>query len=986
MITEEMLEFIRGQRASGMSDNELAQLLLTEGDWAQADIDEAFRALAAPAIIPSPPLGEAVPAPIVPPALVSPNIPITEFKYPTALPLASAPTPAPPSRPPVLPSPAALATPPAPPSPVLPSPMFSPNQVLLPQQPKPPFLSQASVSVPSPVVSPQSFGHTPRSVAEGSGGVRPDPLMTERGQGPSELSSLLSTPHVADEEIVQPRAVVTTAPSGPFAERSLIQSKMPHDAFLGLFSGNRQGKGVEQPLSQTTNSPEESPRTTSLEDTLATLSPGVIAMVPRPTDSKKSEWSLAGLLAKKESAPYSSPLNDSPGEQSAKQTVVAASVPGIKFDLLSALRATPSAPANAPLPANHILADQQLNPPPASQPQRSIEKAPPLPMQSHATGIEKPEQGVKIDEITAPKTHHTSPSATLEQVKGLNPSTATDRPTPPMRGLGPEEKRVAFTGKRTMMSDLLRKPDVISPPLSPPPSSAQTREEDAAEKKETPSQEPFAATPALFPGEPTRREKIKRVLIIAVGTVLLLAVLGGGIFAFMKFRSPDTDALLGTAFSQFFELSSFTYKGEASADLALSAIPGRGGEDGKIKFVLGYQGSLAHGEGGYGDGTHKLAWNGGWQSGTSTFGTNVASDVLSIGDEFYFNILSVPEASDLDPALLRSNWIKVNLAEIAREFQIEGVLQGEEEYGSFGGTTGDTSLSALLRKSLLLHAVENPLKEELAGVSVFRTHVRTDPDLFAEFLRALYRKYWNRDLTFSEEELLRLKAALAKIEGDVWVDEKTGDLLKLALAGDLDDDISEVHVKGPVALLFSFTDFNKPPLFGTPSPVLSLPELKVELEESKKLKGARAKDEVRISHMTLLTEALALYRNEKGRYPKELTELYAAKKITESSIDLVTLKNYVYRSYLKSGTYTKGGACLTTGKICAFYHMGTNLLDPKNNVLQSDADLTTAILGADNASCAKEANMSCYDVVSPVPAATTAPASSTTTTAPAPPR
>ena len=45
MITEELLDFVRAQHAAHMSTSQMKHLLLSEGDWDEADIDEAFRTL-----------------------------------------------------------------------------------------------------------------------------------------------------------------------------------------------------------------------------------------------------------------------------------------------------------------------------------------------------------------------------------------------------------------------------------------------------------------------------------------------------------------------------------------------------------------------------------------------------------------------------------------------------------------------------------------------------------------------------------------------------------------------------------------------------------------------------------------------------------------------------------------------------------------------------------------------------------------------------
>lgn len=489
-----------------------------------------------------------------------------------------------------------------------------------------------------------------------------------------------------------------------------------------------------------------------------------------------------------------------------------------------------------------------------------------------------------------------------------------------------------------------------------------------------------------FSADAGKKKRMKRVLGIVLGIVLVLALVGGGVYAYLTFAGGNTGSLVQGAFTQFFEASAFAYNGQSSADLTLSSVGGSGGTNGLIKFRLGYNGKLAAGRGGFSDGTHKLFFDGGWQFGTSTFGTNLESDVIVIGNDFYFNILSIPNESDLDRELLRANWVQMNFAEIAREFQLSGSVQGEEEYGAFGGTTGDTSLHALLANSFGFTALGDPVQDDAGGTPHLRIEGRLDAERFAELIRTLYRKYFNRNFTLSEDEALRFRGALEKLTATVWIEEESGVLAKITLSGTLDDDIGATHVAGPVLLEFTFAEFNKPPLFGTPAPILSLQELRAQMETVAGEKGVQAVDDVRVGHVARLVEALALYKKEKGRYPKELTELYGAKKLTESTIDLATLRDYLYRSYVKADDLSKTGACLTTGKNCAFYHLGTSLLNAKHRVLQSDADKTTAILGSDKAGCAGEANRYCYDVVSPSESQTTstAPSVSPVTSATAP--
>ena len=96
-----------------------------------------------------------------------------------------------------------------------------------------------------------------------------------------------------------------------------------------------------------------------------------------------------------------------------------------------------------------------------------------------------------------------------------------------------------------------------------------------------------------------------------------------------------------------------------------------------------------------------------------------------------------------------------------------------------------------------------------------------------ELVSLLSRKYMNKDLVLTDEKKLRLKDALAKMTGDVWVNSETGTLMKLTISGNFDDEMFDMHVKGPMALSFDFSDFNKAVTTSAPTPVLTLEELQI---------------------------------------------------------------------------------------------------------------------------------------------------------------
>lgn len=576
-----------------------------------------------------------------------------------------------------------------------------------------------------------------------------------------------------------------------------------------------------------------------------------------------------------------------------------------------------------------------------------------------------------------------------------------------------EKKKNVIFAKRTMISDLLSRESSFALPSTPiipvqekveiPAQETTNNKNDNDGRVISPplqSSTPLAA-PSPFDDGAMRATKIKQILKIALSGLLVFLVLGGGVFAFLNLHAPDGGVLLSTAFAQFFGVSSFSYKGQMTTDLALSTVSAGAVKNGTVKFSLGIDGTLSSGKDGYGDGTHNIVFLGGWQWGDLLFSTDVTSDARVVENALYVRPISFPAKNNIDPELFRENWLKLDFFDIAQELRVFGVAQGTKEYGSFGGESKDGAFNALLEKSSpLLRAMEISQEETIGGITTTHIRVSAEPERMTTFAQALYRKYFNRDLTLSEDQLLRLRDALAKLKGDVWIDAKSGSIVKIVLLANFDDDIVSVHVQGPVSLEFSLSGFNEPVTIDTPQAALSLSDLKIHIKEYQKTKDMRARDQIKIDNVTLIQGALESYRLEKGRYPKVLTELYGGGKLATSSIDLVSLNDYFYRSYqkvvlsrastaAKAGIVTKSAQCLTTGKVCAFYHLGVNLEDMTNGALSLDADQTTDILGADTYGCGGEASLACYDVISSTATSTISasftPAAATTTTALPPP-
>ena len=530
---------------------------------------------------------------------------------------------------------------------------------------------------------------------------------------------------------------------------------------------------------------------------------------------------------------------------------------------------------------------------------------------------------------------------------------------------------------RTMISDLLLREKIAPAPGTAPVSQSNEIPADLYGKKED-KEKGMTVSPSPSPGAPitvppfeddaVHHARIKRMITTALLGILAVLLLGGGIFAYMKYRTPDPGALLNTALTQFYANSSLTYKGKAAADLTLSAASGGIVQNGAMKFSINSEGILANGANGYGDGEHHIGLLGGWQWGDSLLSTDLSADVRSIGDTLYMHVLSFPAKSDLDPEFFKDNWLEVQFSDLRKELRISGVTGGDaEEYGSFAGTSEGTSFNALFQRTAPLKVAGDPTKEMLGDTAAMHIRIVADREGMAAFAQALYRKYSNKDLILSEDQLLRFKDALAKISGDVWINADTGTLEKIILSAKFDDDIAGIRVQGPSSLEFSFVGAGQPVAVDIPEFALTLPDLRVQMNEFQMTKEMRSRDQMKIGHMLILEEALENYHREAGRYPKGLPDLYAGGKLATSTIDLISLNDYFYRSYQKSVVSAKSAQCLASGKTCAFYHLGVNLEEAGNSMLKSDADLTTAIFGADSAGCGKEVDRACYDVVSPDP-------------------
>lgn len=560
----------------------------------------------------------------------------------------------------------------------------------------------------------------------------------------------------------------------------------------------------------------------------------------------------------------------------------------------------------------------------------------------------------------------------------------------PTGGLSGVPVRPKILSRRTMSSDMLLRGIGGSVPGMPAVSVPEEAKKlhatvetasgfKAAEVKPSlPKVQPSVeATQPLVVNVTARKFLWKAIASVLIGLGVLAATAVGGWYLFTQLRGPNLSLIYGNAFQQFFGVTSFGYHGSAATKLVLSTATDGVNRSGGVEFSLDYAGLLANGINGYGDGLHQIKFKGGLHSGNFDWVTDLASDVRLIGSTLYFHVLSFPDTSNADPDLFRTYWVKFDFADIAKELALQGVNGTGEGYGDFGSGETDANFASLMQQNLPFSLGDRLPDETLPGGPAYHLALHANPDQMVTLAGILYQKYTNTPLVIDANQKLRLRDAFAKIRGEVLIDQKTNTLIRLSLKGNLDDDIVGVHVKGPLSFTFEFSDFNKSIVVEIPTPMLTLEELRVRMDDFKKVKEKRTRDLAKKSGVSEIEGALEAYRTQNGRYPTFLVDLVSAGKLSTSTMSEITLKKYFYAAYVKPDALTKSGLCSTKGKVCAHYHLGVNLEDMTNPLLGSDADQNTQLRGGDATGCGGEQDVACYDVISQVSNMPAVPSAST---------
>ncbi len=545
-----------------------------------------------------------------------------------------------------------------------------------------------------------------------------------------------------------------------------------------------------------------------------------------------------------------------------------------------------------------------------------------------------------------------------------------------------EAKYPPRSGVRSMSQDILLRgrgssvpgmPAMVAPMTQDEILMSQTPEQKAkiakdkemADAKEVERQAKAAAKLAgPTEADIAKKGRVKKILLGAIGVVLFFALLGGAVTAFLYVRGPDIATLLSGALTNFTAARSLAYSGSASSSIALSAVGDGVTRSGDVGFSLLLSGELKNDASGFGDGNHHARVAGGLHSGDYNWSTDVESDFRMIGDILYFHVLSFPAQSDLDPEVFKTYWVKIDVPEIIKELALTAGTVAQDNYGSLaGGGDKDTSFMALFTKDIPWKGGSKVGTEKVGNTDTVRIKLVVDKDALFKLVTDLYQKYTGKGLALDADGTVRMKDALAKTSIEIWVDPVTSTLAKISVTGNYDDDIAGVHAKGPLAISFEFSRYNAQVTAAVPQPLVTLDDLKVRMDDHKRLTALRAQDAAKVNTLGEIATILKEYHSTNGKYPAFLTDLRKSGAISSTTIPDALYKQVVYAAYVNPGDYSRTNKCTPKSKTCALYHIGINLDDPTDPALGSDSDIISDIRGADAGGCTGEHDTFCYDLI-----------------------
>jgi|GEM_PF-3181666 len=863
MLTPELLDFIRQQLALGLTREELSAMLLSEGGWDKADVDEAFRAVDPPA--------PTQPAPT--PFVAQLNLGVQGKTHPVS------------------------------------QSVIQPNQAESAMR----AMDEALAAKNSPLISLM------RAEEERSKNITPPIVVV-----PDIEAVVVPAPNLKEKDIFKAESVESVkepedVPSSAVNSRTehyTPPSVLPGEDFLGIFDVPEVGKSQkESPISPR---PLDGVPGKNVEIRVLNVKKPEAQVSPpsTPTSAPKIE----NLVAQTNS--FSALLTPTTKIESEKGTPVVAQPAVSRFNL-EKMRS-----ADAEDLSKKTIEAASLG---------TTERPPMITMQPSVDSVEH-----SGTQHTASFGRRTMASDIL--LHGLGAASTSNAPSaPPTPPAPPEALMVARP--------------TVSPPVLPTLSEAQ--------KEVAPHPELALPTHESLANDIMKKNRTKRVLGVVIGAILVLTALGGVGYAISQFVSDTSEDVLSAALINFYTATSLGYDFNGKIDFVVSDNKKIERQPSSVKISLASKGTQKNGVEGFGDGIHDITLSSSIESGDFALPTELEADILMQGASLFFRLRSFPETSDLDPALFEKYWIKVNLTEVAQELALSGVLAAGGEYGGFVGSGGgESNFLSLIKKHNPLIA-EKTIEE---GNESAQHHLsfRLSPDGALEFVLATYRKYMGKELVLSDDQRIRLKNAVEKFEGELWVDKESMALAHFVLRANLDDVIVDMVVKGNVNIEVALSDMNKPVEVTTPGPVLTLEELRVEMEKFISQKEVRAKDQEKIDRMELVINALTAHFDLKKKFPASLRDLYSSNLLAESVVTKERIEDYFYAAYVGK-SFNKPVRCKFSDKLCGSYHIGVNLESGDSKFFAEDADETTDIRGADDRGCSGEKEVGCYDITSFTP-------------------
>lgn len=943
MVTRELLDFLRAQRSTGVSRQRLIEVLLAEGGWSKADLDEAFAQL------------EGVHSP--------------SASKPPAPPAAEV---------------AQLSTPPEPQRPSAPPPRTLAERVASPKQTAPIFHADVpGAPAPGSEKGGVAFSATPVPKPAQTPGVDPH----EDFLGIFSSSTFSSVSHASDPAAIRqpapapaPATKMAQAPT-PESQRSAPVAQPSHRALetaASATSAASETRPVVRPASS-------SPQIPTLRQPAPAPAPKAVPITPAiQTSSSKEPFELRldpgedflGIFAA-----YEHPTA-APRAAETPRPATIPSQPAAPAPLQPPVSVPPLRPKAVPSIVSELSRPQKVVPhhqAPAINvasmlASRPIMSAPPskgfIPTVSKTITPSKP----------LPPRPVTPSSPAVLPVSGVAPSVSATMLTDAERAAastGPRRISSIAPPKRTLEDLFLRvqgqavsssvvasdsRRSSSTPPPPPPPQDSPIHEQQvSAAPPPAPPRGVADETDARVvrrstdPGFPVSTGFFSRPgvkMLVIIGVVLLCV--GAAAFVYMTLLSDDTPDV-SAALSELRRVPAFSYGVRATVNLSI----GENDSAGEVAFEIIATGTVAQSAQGIGDGKHSGIFSGRARIGdASTRAIALEGDIRVLSDTAYLYARSSPVEGKIDPEILRRYWIAVPIADVTQELS-RTISASSSSVSSFTGGRNTRGILALLAEHMPLVTRGETRRTTIGDVETTVVDIALSPEATLQFLRMILTERFGTELLLTEEEKAFTYAALEKAHGTLAIDAD-GFPRRFTLSFAPNNRLFGERVTGTIDVELIFA-----PLEGVlvtrPEMSLTIGELEIEMERYQEYSQMKARDAERVRAVEAAQAALEVYRNERKRYPTQLSELSTASGTMLSTIASSTLAELVYYGYLRAGAYSREDRCAFRSATCPAYHIGISLEDADNPYLDIDADISGDILGADLAGCAGEEGKICLD-------------------------